>query len=302
MHYEAVINRDSGSGIFRDIEQQNRLKRIFSDRGHSLDLEVVAPRDLDSVLSKKCASDTASALVIGGGDGTITSAASFLKGTGKALGVLPLGTFNLEARDLKIALDPFEAAEQLIGAETVEIDLLQVNDKCCLCATVIGFYPALAKSRESFHGKSWWTKSIRIVREIATVAVRSPALHLEISGNGETIHRRTRLAAFSPGNYMESMGIIPERDSLSTGQLSAYVSEHLTRSQMLAAAIGYLSGNLFDTERMTCIKSSVITINIARKKTIPAMIDGEILQLKMPCRLKILPRALKVLRPKKPSS
>ncbi len=160
MRYEAIINRDSGSGIFRDMEQQNRLKRVFSDRGHQLDLQIVFPKDLTDAV-KKAAASQSEVLLIGGGDGTINSAAKLLNGTDKALGIIPLGTFNLEARDLKIALDPFEAAEQLIDAEIRKIDLMRVNNEVCLCATVIGFYPALAKSREDFHGKSWWRKSIQ---------------------------------------------------------------------------------------------------------------------------------------------
>ncbi|MBC7979307.1 MAG: hypothetical protein H7Y36_01945 [Armatimonadetes bacterium] len=301
MLYEVIINRESGSGIFRDMEQQNRLKRIFTDNGHRIELHVAAPEELDGLLQKK-AQSPAEVLIIGGGDGTVTGAAKLLQGTGKALGVLPLGTFNLEARDLNISLDPFKAAEELMNSEIVEIDLMTVDDECCLCATVIGFYPNLAKSRKSFHGKSWWTKFIRIVHDICTVAVSSPALKLEITIDGETIHRRTRLAAFSPGQYDEGIGIIPNRSELSSGKLTAYVSEHLNRGQMLKAAVAYITGSLLKTEEMTRLESSEITIGVGRRKTIPAMIDGEIVNMKMPCHLKILPRALKVLRPRKPAN
>ena len=213
---------------------------------------------------------------------------------------MPLGTFNLEARDLNIALDPFEAAIQLMDAESVEIDMMKVNDECCLCATVIGFYPTLAKSREDFHGKSWWMKTLRIVREILTVAVNSPALDLEITSEGETIERRTRLAAFAPGHYQESIGVIPIRDSLSSGEMSAYISEHLSRFQMISAAVGYLSGSLLDTEKMSRVETAGLTVNARRKKKIPAMIDGEIVSIEPPCTMKILPKALKVLRPRNP--
>lgn len=300
MRYGVIINSESGSGFFKDAERQERLKGIFTNSGHEAEIRIVAPEDLNRAMREMADSQT-DALLIGGGDGTITSAANLLKGTGKVLGVIPLGTFNLEARDLDIDLDPFEAVEQLLVSEITEIDLLSVNDECCLCATVIGFYPALAESREDFHGRSWWTKSVRIVREIATVAVNSPALDLEISENGKTIRRRTRLAAFSPGRYVESIGLIPDREDLASGLLSAYVSEHLSRPQMLKAAFGFLAGRLFGTEEMTLIESTEITINIRRKRTIPAMIDGEILNIQMPCRLRILPRALKVLRPGKPT-
>lgn len=301
MRYGVIINSKSGSGLFQDSEKQEHLRRIFAEGGHETRIRVVEPSALEDAI-REMADSEVDALIIGGGDGTITTAANLLKGTGKVLGVLPLGTFNLEARDLHIALDPFEAAAQLIDSETIEIDLLTVNEECCLCATVIGFYPALAKSREDFHGRSWWAKSVRIVREIATVAVKSPALDLEISENGKTIRRRTRLAAFSPGRYVESIGLIPDREELASGKLSAYVSEHLSRPQMLKAAFGFLAGRLFGTDEMTLIESSEITINVRRKRAIPIMIDGEIMTMAMPCRLRILPRALKVLRPRKPSA
>lgn len=297
MLYQIVINCKSGDGIFGKTEPQDRLKQIFTERGHQVDLSVVEPDQLEAILKEK-ANSAGEVLIVGGGDGTITTAARLLHGTGKTLGVLPLGTFNLEARDLNLPLDPFEAAEKLLGAETIPIDLLKVNEEYCMCATVIGFYPALAKARENFHGRSWWVKSLRIVREIATVAVYSPPLDLTITADGKTYHRRTRLTAFSPGSYKESLGLIPERKDLSSGKLTAYVSEHLSRGQMLFAAFGYLVGKLLDTEKMTKIESSEITINVRRRRSIPTMIDGEILRISLPCRLEILPRSLKVLRPK----
>ncbi len=301
MKYQIVINSKSGDGLFCDKEQQDRLRQIFSGRGHEVDLSVVEPDLLEATLKEKACS-AAEVLIVGGGDGTITTAARLLHGTGKTLGVLPLGTFNLEARDLKLPLDPFEAAEKLIDAEAIPIDLLKVNGEYCMCATVIGFYPALAKARQSFHGSSWWVKSLRIIREIATVAVASPPLDLTIIADGKTYHRRTRLTAFSPGGYEESLGLIPAREDLSSGKLTAYVSEHLSRGQMLHAAFGFLIGNLLDTEKMTKIESSEITINVRRRKSIPTMIDGEILRITLPCYLEILPRALNVLRPKGESS
>ncbi len=243
MDYQIVINSKSGEGIFQNAGQQDRLRQVFTGSGHRADLSVVEPDKLEATLKEKAGS-AGDVLIVGGGDGTITTAARLLHGTGKTLGVLPLGTFNLEARDLKLPLDPFEAAKKLIEAETIPIDLLKVNGNYCMCATVIGFYPALAKARVNFHGRSWWVKSLRIIREIATVAVASPALDLTINAEGRSYHRRTRLTAFSPGGYQESVGLIPVRKDLSSGKLTAYVSEHLSRGQMLQAA--------FVSSRATC--------------------------------------------------
>jgi len=297
MQYEVIINRESGTGLFKEEEPQNRLRKVFSDRGHEVKILVVPPAELEAAVNKS-ANGSADALLVGGGDGTVRTAAALLRGTDIALGVLPLGTFNLEARSLHIALDPFEAAAQLMDADVVDIDLLSLNNEICLCNTVIGFYPTLAKSQESYHGRKWWVKAFRMIRDLATVAIHTPILDLQITANGETLRRRTRLAAFSPGKYEESVGLIPDRDDLASGKLTAYISSHLTRPQMLVAAIQYLSGKLFDTEGMTDIQSAAITIDVARRKHIPAMIDGEIVRMLMPCKLTILPKALKVLRPR----
>lgn len=261
----------------------------------------MSPPEIDASL-KKLADSPVDALLVGGGDGTVRAAADILRDTDKALGILPLGTINLAARSLGIALDPFEAATQLLEADESEIDLLSLNDQICFCVAVIGFYPALAKSRESFHGRSWWIKTMRIIREVATVAVHTPVLDLRIISDGEDLRRRTRLAAFSPGKYEESMGLIPDRDDLASGSLTAYVSSHLTRARMLKAALGYLAGNLFDTEGMTRLESPAITIDVERRDHIPAMIDGEIVRMELPCDLTILPKTLKVLRPRTSAS
>lgn len=301
MQYDVIINRESGTGLFKEEEPRTRLSKVFSDRGHKVKIHVVPPAELEAAL-KTSAEGSADALLLGGGDGTVRTAAGFLRGTEKVLGVLPLGTFNLEARSLDIELDPFEAATQLMDADVVDIDLLTLNDHICLCNSVIGFYPTLAESQESYHGRSWWVKIFRMIRDLATVAIRTPILDLQITVDGETLRRRTRLAAFSPGKYEESIGLIPDRDDLASGKLTAYISSHLTRPKMLGAAIKFLTGKLFDTEGMTDIESAVITINVARRKHIPAMIDGEIVRLDMPCKLTILPKVLKVLRPRTPAS
>ena len=138
-----------------------------------------------------------------------------------------------------------------------------------------------------------------MVKELATVAAKSPALMLEITSEGETIRRKTRLAAFSPGRYEEGIGIIPDRPELASGNLTAHISGHHTRGEMLIAAAGYLVGNLLDTDAMTRVESPRIHIDVARHESIPAMIDGEIVRMKLPCELRILPRALRVLRPRK---
>jgi len=52
-------------------------------------------------------------IVAGGGDGTVSAAASVLAGTDAALGVIPLGTLNHFSKDLGIPHDLGEAAQAI---------------------------------------------------------------------------------------------------------------------------------------------------------------------------------------------
>ena len=57
-------------------------------------------------------------MVAGGGDGTLSCAAGQLAGTGRPLGILPLGTLNHLARDAGIPADLEEAAAVIAAGQS----------------------------------------------------------------------------------------------------------------------------------------------------------------------------------------
>ncbi len=71
----------------------------------------------------------APAIIVGGGDGTLSAAAGRLAGSGTALGVLPLGTGNTFARSLGLPLDLAGAAEVIAGRSVQSVDLGRVNGR-----------------------------------------------------------------------------------------------------------------------------------------------------------------------------
>src|SRR5215213_5426533 len=78
--------------------------------------------------------------VVGGGDGSVSYAARRLAGTQKTLGVLPLGTLNLLARDLGMPADLSGALESLGRAQPRAIDLGVLNGRPFHTISGVGFF------------------------------------------------------------------------------------------------------------------------------------------------------------------
>lgn len=76
-------------------------------------------------------------LILGGGDGSLSSAVDTLVGTETTFAILPLGTANSFARSLQIPLDLDGAIAVIAGGEVRRIDLGMIDDDYyCNCAAI----------------------------------------------------------------------------------------------------------------------------------------------------------------------
>src|SRR5687767_13021174 len=102
------LNRHSG-GVERGRKEVDAIRRALHGVGIDARIELldggrIPPR------AKAAAKQGDKLLIVAGGDGTVSAAASALAGTRTALGILPLGTLNHFARDLGLPTDLAEAA------------------------------------------------------------------------------------------------------------------------------------------------------------------------------------------------
>jgi YegS/Rv2252/BmrU family lipid kinase len=121
-HGRVVLVVNAGSR--RTARVRPRLARMLAEAGVRLmrDVTVVAPGALPDALGDALALRP-DLLVVGGGDGTVTTAAAMLAHRDVALGVLPLGTTNNVARSLGLPLTVRGAVRALAAARVAEVDL-----------------------------------------------------------------------------------------------------------------------------------------------------------------------------------
>ncbi|MGW4690310.1 diacylglycerol kinase family protein [Streptomyces sp. NPDC004244] len=78
-------------------------------------------------LGERIAEEDPALVVVCGGDGTVRACADLLAGTGIPLAVVPCGTGNLLARNLRLPADPAAALEAALSGQTARIDVGRIR-------------------------------------------------------------------------------------------------------------------------------------------------------------------------------
>ncbi|WP_338661644.1 diacylglycerol kinase family protein [Pararoseomonas sp. SCSIO 73927] len=235
-------------------------------------------------------------VLVGGGDGTIRGAAARLAGTDRVLGVLPLGTLNLLARDLAIPLDPLAAAEALARAETRPIDVGEVNGQVFLCQSVIGIPNTIGRTRQRFRRKGGLYAVLRAALAVLRALLRQRPMRLMVNAPGWQKPWRlwTRAMSIVNNGYEEGTGLMFHRSRLDSGTLYLYVSKNFsigwTAKMMIAMALGMWKRR----SDIHILTSPAFAIH-SRRRRLLVMNDGEGSVLRTPLQYALRPRALHVL-------
>jgi diacylglycerol kinase family enzyme len=248
-------------------------------------------------LARRAARGRPPIIVAGGGDGTVSAVASVLAGTDIALGILPLGTLNHFAKDLRIPLDLGQAARAIVAGHCVEVDVGEVNGRVFVNNSSIGLYPAIVHQREKqrrrlgrgkWHALFW--AALSVLRHAALLELR---LRLE---NVEE-QRRTPFIFIGNNQYIREGFNIGRRARLDSGLLSLYLTRRHDRRALLGLAIRALVGLLHQAKDFEAHTAQSIRIE-TRHKQVPVATDGEVTVLDTPLDYRIRPRALKVIVPR----
>ncbi|MFT8245400.1 diacylglycerol/lipid kinase family protein [Roseomonas sp. BN140053] len=269
-------------------------------RDAGFDLLVIgedAAADLPGRLDLALASD-ATLIIVGGGDGTLRSAAGRLAGTDRTLGILPLGTLNLLARDLGLPLDPVEAARLLGQAAERRIDLGEVNGEVFACQSVLGMPNAVGRHRQAHRRQRSLLSRLRVIAGIVR-AMGQPPLRLGMVVAGESRVRRVWARALSVVNnpYESGVGQLFHRPTLDGGTLAIYRPRRFGLFWALLMMLAMALGRWREMREVDILHAPAVTLR-SRRKHLRVMNDGEMLMLATPLRYRILPRALRVLAPR----
>ncbi|MEO8029200.1 MAG: diacylglycerol kinase family protein [Gemmatimonadota bacterium] len=285
-----ILNGGSGSGQAETV--RNQIEELFGDAGR--EVLTVVPADgqaIDKAVDDAIASGAA-AVVAGGGDGTVNAVASRLLDHDIPFGVIPLGTLNHFARDLKLPLEVEDAVGVILAGRTVRVDVGQINHRTFLNNSSLGLYPAIVKLREQRPTKGLLKWAVA-AGATAKALRHNQILSVEVEHEGGLLTRETPVV-FVGNNEYKMVGLAAgTRDSLSQGQLAVYVVNTVGRLAQLKLGFQVLLGTAERANELDVIRTAAATIR-SRRPSLHVSYDGEVETMTGPFKYRILPKALAV--------
>src|SRR5256714_71029 len=293
---EVIINAAAGAGAQNGAARA--VTEAFAACGVEARLTVAREGAELTQLARRAVTNGASAVVAGGGDGTVGAVASALAGTDRPLGVLPLGTLNHFAKDLKIPLDTGEAARAACEGRVVSVDGGEVNGQVFINNSSLGLYPRIVHRRERLRERRGSGKWSAFFSAALSVLRRYPYLRVRLNADGQEIARKTPFVLVGNNEYRMETLQIGARECLDAGCLSLYVARDTGRLGLLCFAVRALFGRLLQSKNFDSLRAQEIWVETRRPKRLPVATDGEVNVMTTPLHYRILPGALRVIVPK----
>jgi diacylglycerol kinase family enzyme len=239
-------------------------------------------------------------VIAGGGDGTVSAAASALMRKKKALAVLPAGTMNLFARGLGIPMSLDAAVQAFAEGQVRAVDMGTANGRPFVHQFSIGMHAKMVALRDGMAFKSRLGKVRASVRASLGAMLDPPTLKLSLAmGDAEML---THATAVSVTNNLFGEGHLPYADHPDGGVLGIYVTVARDKRHMLRMLWGLARGRWRDNPHVEVHESDGAVLRIhSRKAARKCVIDGELLPAQTETVFRIHRKVLNVLVPADPA-
>ena len=215
-------------------------------------------------------------LILGGGDGTVSSVVDFLVDSDAVLGLLPLGTANDFARTLDIPGDIEGACRTIAEGKVVDIDLGLAGDNFYVNVASVGL------GVEATRALSPWLKKSTGPLAYPVAAITAFLKHKPFSatlafpdGDHEPVeYDRLLQVAIGNGRFYGGGMIVASESGIDDKTLDIYAID-LGRHRDLIGAARYLkSGDFIKTDGVHHFRTS--RVKLETDPELPVNIDGEV--------------------------
>lgn len=289
-----ILNAKSGAQKAAEIRQT--IEQVLAKSGRPFSISTATGDELCRLAEKKAAGNS-EVLVAGGGDGTICCVAQAALKSGKTLGVIPLGTFNYFAKNLRIPLDPAEATRVILAGSRRRAPVLDLDGRLVLNNASIGIHPEVLLKRRQIY-RRWGRNQVNAYLSVLlTVFQRAPRVRVLLATDAGEVVRETPLVMVCSNEFQMEAFRLAGKECLAEGKFALYVARAAGQATIFWLGLRTLLRCLrpeIDYEVICCSDATIQTLPPRRLR---AAVDGELERLTSPLRLRIAPEALCVLVP-----
>lgn len=312
---DVIINRRSGTVLH--VGEDKVREGLESSLGSRLnEIRFIEGKDIVSSVKQWTVDNKGNGrgLILGGGDGSVLAAAGeFLGRDDITLGVLPLGTHNLFARQLGFSADFKEAAKQYANVKPDKVDVGNVNGKNFLVGIMLDQNTVDFYAARELHRNKTFMSLIKAAGKFLSMAfgmVAGRRVKLDVSGQ----EHKGRIFIVSNNQFQPKSNdgeiLLP-----TAKRLKPIIEKMLARndSDGLLGFYSFKGGvrwatilpKLWDG---TWTKAKGVKVQAAPElviqpksnkapKEFDIILDGEVTKASYPLNVKMLAKSLKVYRP-----
>ena len=209
------------------------------------------------------------AIVAVGGDGSVNDVVSGMVGSDLALGIIPCGSGNGLARNLKIPLTPTHAVEVINRYKIAEIDTIYLNDRVVTSIAGIGFDARVARRMKQANARGLQAYAKIILTDYPTY--KEHTFRLNIDGN--EIERKAWFISFANSNQFGYNTAVAPMAKLDDGLIDVCIVDRIPLLHLpLTAPLLYL--NHFElSQHVEYFKAREVTVYNNEERWVN--IDGE---------------------------
>jgi diacylglycerol kinase (ATP) len=282
-----VVNPVSGGKQKHDWEAA--IREFFREKPHAIEFYLLTGKDDKVSIQHHLERIQPDRVVAVGGDGTVKMLVEFLKETTIPLGILPAGSANGMAKELKIPLQINEALTLIAEGECKKIDAIKINEEeICIHLSDIGLNALLVKYFESSKKRGMWGYG----KAIFKVLWRKPLMYVNIRMDDREIRRKAFMVVIANAQTYGTGAIINPHGQLNDGLFEIVVVRKLNFLELLKMLITHKP---FHPNRIEVFQTRSVEMKLKRKAYF--QVDGEYLGKVTSLHARILPKVINMILP-----
>lgn len=280
MKATVIINPIAGAGRTGHIGARvDQAASILRAHGYETEVRVTTGPDDALAFSRDAAASQAAMVVAWGGDGTVNGAAAGVTGTGIPLAIVPGGSGNGLARDLRIPFDPARALAIAATGTPRRIDAGDLHGALFFNVAGIGLDARIAgRLATTGHRRGLMGYVLATIAELRNYEPCTYSISQMCDGDGRAVagdllERPAMFIALANSRQYGSGAQIAPRALLDDGLIEVVIVEPMSRLAIARQLPAFFGGRLRDGRGI--IMRSAASMAIACAGDIAFHVDGE---------------------------